>query len=103
MQWGIIYHASIARCIRSPASQGRIAGYRIGKAQSGGIRAVATTCQLLAKPVPVRLMMRILVSPLAWANGGRISPPRKKQALFQEECTPPLWNPPAQQTLEYQC
>src|SRR5262249_32940690 len=34
----------------------------------GGIRAVATTCQLLAKPVPVRLMMRILVSPLASAN-----------------------------------
>jgi hypothetical protein len=30
-------------------------------------------------------------------------PRRKKQALFQEECTPPLWNPPAQQTLEYQC
>src|SRR5258705_13619208 len=32
---------------------------------------------------------------------GRISPPRKKQVLFQEECTPPLWNPPAQQTLPW--
>jgi hypothetical protein len=31
----------------------------------------------------------------------RISPPRKKQALFQEECTPPSWDPPARQTLVY--
>jgi len=33
----------------------------------------------------------------------RISPPRKKQALFQEERTPPLYDHPVKQTLEYQC
>src|SRR5215831_7440603 len=34
-----------SNCIRSPASQGRIAGYRIGDDQSAGIGT-------LAKPVP---------------------------------------------------